>query len=151
MIQLLQNNNLETANQILSVFQKSYAVEAALLEATDFPPLKRPIESYLKSENEFFGYFENDDLAGVVEVKHLGKNTSISSLVVLPLFFRRGIARKLVEFIFNKFNSDLFTVETGVNNKPATELYRKLGFVEIKQWNTDFGIRKVLFEKRGKN
>lgn len=151
MIQLLQNNNLETANQIHSVFQLSYAVEAKVLEATDFPPLKRLIESYLESENEFFGYFENDELAGVVEVKHLNKNTSINSLVVHPLFFRRGIARKLVEFVFNRFNSDLFSVETGVNNKPATELYKKLGFIEVKQWNTDFGIRKVLFEIRGNN
>ena len=27
-------------------------------------------------------------------------------------------------------------------------LYEKLGFKEVEQWNTDFGIRKVLFEKR---
>lgn len=68
-----------------------------------------------------------------------------------PLFFRRGIAKTLLLFVFNKFNSDLFTVETGINNKPATELYKKLGFVEIKQWNTELGIKKVLFEKRGEN
>lgn len=148
MIKPLQNNKLEIANQIHSVFQISYAVEAKILGAIDFPPLKRPIASYLKSTNMFFGYFENEELAGIIEINHNDNHTAISSLVVHPLFFRRGIARKLVEFVFNKFTSVLFTVETGVNNKPATELYKNLGFNEIKQWNTDFGIRKVLFERR---
>lgn len=151
MVYSLHNNNLETAIQIHSLFQLSYAVEAKILEATDFPPLKRPIENYLESENDFFGYFENGELAGVIEANHDDSHTAINSLVVHPLFFRRGIAKTLLLFVFNKFNSDLFTVETGINNKPATELYKKLGFVEIKQWNTDFGIKKVLFEKRGEN
>ena len=38
-------------------------------------------------------------------------------------------------------------VETGVDNEPVIKLYKKLGFKEVKQWDTDFGIRKVLFEK----
>ena len=59
MIERLQNSELEISNQIHSVFQLSYAVEAKLLDATDFPPLKRPIESYLNSNNMFFGYLDN--------------------------------------------------------------------------------------------
>ncbi len=43
MIERLQNSELEISNQIHSVFQLSYAVEAKLLDATDFPPLKRPL------------------------------------------------------------------------------------------------------------
>ncbi|WP_103866470.1 N-acetyltransferase [Aquimarina sp. I32.4] len=151
MIEKLQNNNVEISNQIHSVFQLSYTVEAKLLDATDFPPLKRPLESYLKSDNMFFGYLENRELAGIIEVEFTNKCTNINSLVVTPKFFRRGIARKLLEFIFNRFDSKLFIVETGVNNKPATGLYKKLGFKEIKQWDTDFGIRKILFERRINN
>lgn len=148
MIKKLQNKKIEVSNQIHSVFQLSYAVEAKLLDAIDFPPLKRPVESYLKSDNMFFGYLENTELAGVIEIEFTDKYTDINSLVVNPKFFRRGIARKLLEFVFNRFDSKLFIVETGANNKPATELYKKLGFKEIKQWDTDFGIRKVLFERR---
>lgn len=151
MIEKLQNNNIEVSNQIHSVFQLSYAVEAKLLDATDFPPLKRPLESYLKSDNMFFGYHENTELAGIIEVAFNNQCTDINSLVVNPKFFRRGIARKLLEFVFNRFDSKLFIVETGVNNKPATELYKKFGFKEIKQWDTDFGIRKILFERRINN
>ena len=151
MIERLQNNNIVISNQIQSVFQLSYAIEAKLLNSTDFPPLKRPVESYLRSDNEFFGYFEKTELAGVVEIELTDKCIDINSLVVNPRYFRRGIARQLLEFIFNRFDSELFIVETGVNNKPATELYIKLGFKEVKQWNTDFGIRKILFERRVNN
>ena len=151
MIEKLLNKKIEISNQIHSVFQLSYAVEAKLLDVTDFPPLKRPLESYLKSDNMFFGYLENKEIAGIIEIEHNKNCTDINSLVVNPNFFRRGIARKLLEFVFNRFDSKLFIVETGTNNEPATKLYKKLGFKEIKQWDTEFGIRKILFEKRINN
>ena len=151
MIKKLQNNKIEVSNQIHSVFQLSYAVEAKLLNATDFPPLKRPLESYLKSDTIFFGYIENKELAGVIEIEHNKNCTDINSLVVNPMFFRRGIARKLLEFVFNTFDSKLFIVETGLENGPATELYKKLGFKEVNQYDTDHGIRKIKFERRINN
>lgn len=151
MIEKLQNNKIEVSKQIHSIFQLSYAVEAKLLDATDFPPLKRPLDGYLKSDNLFFGFFEKNELAGIIEIEYNNICTDINSLVVNPMFFRRGIARKLLEFVFNRFDSKLFIVETGVNNKPANELYKKTGFKEVKQWDTDFGIRKILFERRINN
>ena len=151
MIERLHNRELEISNQIHSVFQLSYAVEAKLLDATDFPPLKRPIESYLNSDNMFFGYHKNTELAGIIEIEFNNKCTDINSLVVNPKFFRRGIAKKLIEFVFNTFDSNLFVVETGLANGPATKLYKKFGFIEVKQWDTDHGIRKIKFEKRINN
>ena len=151
MIKKLQHNDIETSRQIYSVFQLSYAVEAELLGVKEFPPLKRPLESYLNSCNDFYGYLENNLLAGVIEVERTDTYIDINSLVVKPKFFRQGIGRKLIEFTFNSFDSKLFIVETGVKNKPAIELYKKLGFKEKKQWNTDFGVRKILFEKRIKD
>lgn len=151
MIEKLQNSDIEVSKKIRSIFQLSYAIEAKLLDATDFPPLKRPLESYLKSRNVFFGYLEKTELAGVIEIEFTNKYIDINSLVVNPKFFRRGIAKKLLEFIFNKCDSQLFIVETGANNEPATELYKKLGFKEIEQWDTDFGVRKVKFIKTKHN
>jgi len=151
MIKRLQNSELEISHQIHSVFQLSYAVEAKLLDTTDFPPLKRPLESYQKSDNMFFGYHENTELAGIIEIEFNNKCTDINSLVVNPKFFRRGIARKLIEFVFNSFDSNLFVVETGLANDPATKLYKKFGFIEVKQWDTEHGIRKIKFEKRINN
>ena len=65
--------------------------------------------------------------------------TKINSLVVCPKHFRRGIGRRLVQFVFDEFDAELFVVETGIDNGPAIELYGKLGFKEVKQWDTDIG------------
>ena len=151
MIKKLQNNDIEIAKKIRSVFQVSYKVEAKLLRAINFPPLKRPLESYINSNTEFFGYLKNKELAGVIEIDHNENYTHINSLVIDPTFFRQGIARKLIEFVFNTFDSNLFVVETGLENGPATELYKKFDFKEVKQWNTGHGIRKIRFERRINN
>jgi|AP95_1055475.scaffolds.fasta_scaffold146615_1 ribosomal protein S18 acetylase RimI-like enzyme len=151
MIERLQNSDIEVSKKIRSVFQLSYKIEADLLNATDFPPLKRPLKNYVNSNTEFFGYLKDGELAGVIEIEHNNSFTDINSLVVNPRFFRQGIARKLMEFVFNTFDSNLFVVETGLENEPATGLYKKFGFKEVKQWNTDHGIRKIKFERRINN
>ena len=148
MIERLQNNDIEVSKKIRSVFQLSYKIEAELLNVTDFPPLKRPLKSYVNSNTVFFGYIKDSTLAGVIEVKHNSIFTDIHSLVVNPVFFRQGIARKLMEFVFNTFDSNLFVVETGLENGPANELYKKFDFKEVKQWTTEHGIRKIKFERR---
>ena len=151
MIEKLQNNKTEVSKKIHSVFQLSYKIEAKLLNATDFPPLKRSLENYVNSNTAFFGYLKNRELVGVIEIEHNNSFTDINSLVVHPNFFRQGIAKKLMKYVFNRFDSNLFVVETGLENGPAIELYKKLDFKEVKQWNTDYGIRKIKFERRMNN
>lgn len=148
MIRILNHKNEEAATQIREVFQQSYAVEAKLLNAGDnFPPLKRPLSAFIEASSEFYGYHVGDSLAAVIEVKSEEEATHIHSMVVLPEFFRRGIASKLVAFVLEKFNSPLFTVETGAANGPAIALYERFGFILVKKWMTEFGIEKVAFEK----
>lgn len=146
MIEKLRNSDLKIAKKMHSVFQVSYKIEAELLNAIDFPPLKRIVGDYMKSDSDFFGYLKNGELAGIVEIIHNNSYTHIKSLVVNPTFFRQGIARKLIEFILNTFDSNLFVVETGLENEPASKLYKKFGFIEVKQWDTDHGVRKIKFE-----
>jgi ribosomal protein S18 acetylase RimI-like enzyme len=151
MIEKLKNSDLVMAKKIQIVFQASYKIEAKLLNATNFPPLQRTLENYIQSKTAFYGYSKNGELAAVVEINTDHDFILIRSLVVHPDFFRRGIAGKLIEFVFKTFEADLFIVETGLANGPATKLYEKFGFVAVHQWDTDFGIRKVKFEKRIQN
>ena len=151
MIEKLKNSDLEIAKKMQLIFQASYKVEAILLNATNFPPLKRTLENYTESNTEFYGYSINEVLAAVVEIDTNNNYILIRSLVVHPDFFRQGIAGKLLTFVFETFKSNLFVVETGLENGPATELYEKFGFVEVHQWDTNHGIRKIKFEKRTKN
>ena len=94
---------------------------------------------------------KNEEIVGVIEIKQNNGSTHIRSLVVNPLFFRQGIANKLMKFVLDTFDSKLFVVETGLNNGPATKLYEKFGFIEVKQWDTNHGVRKIKFEKRTNN
>ena len=72
----------------------------------------------------------------------------IQSLVVDPEFFRRGIARKLIEFVLQHYAVKQFTVETGKDNGPARKLYESFGFQLLKTYTADEGILKVRYQKQ---
>ena len=146
MIKKLQHTNLEIAREMRAIFQVSYAVEAQLLNAVNFPPLQRPLESYIKSKTTFFGYHIKDEIVGIIEVSPKEKTTHINSLVVSPHFFRQGIGRQLMKYVLKNFSSKIFTVETGLKNIPASTLYKNFGFKEVRQWDTDHGVRKIRFK-----
>ncbi len=150
MIKKLSHTDTNIAQGIRQLFQESYAVEAQLLNAIDFPPLKRPLEDFILSTNTFYGYFKNDDLAGTIEIKDDTNLIHIQSLVVKPTHFRKGIGRQLMQYAMATHPSELYIVETGVANEPAIRLYKTLGFIEVDQWDTDHKVRKVKFEKRSK-
>ena len=146
MIKKLDHTDLAITTKMRAVFQVSYAVEAKLLNAVNFPPLQRPLESYIESTTTFFGYHIKDEIVGIIEVNPKEKTTHINSLVVSPHFFRQGIGRDLMDYILQNFSSKIFTVETGLKNIPASKLYTSFHFKEVKQWDTDHGVRKIRFE-----
>jgi len=147
MIVEIDNTRKEMAQEIRNIFQASYAVEAQMLKAIDFPPLKRTISQFLQSDSKFYAYYINQDVAGLIEINNNQKTIHIQSLVVYPKCFRKGIAKELVCFVFEKYDPMRFSVETGVDNYPAIKLYISLGFREQKQWDTDHGVRKIRFKK----
>ena len=147
---VIKINNMETkiAEEIRAIFQVSYAVESEILKAVDFPPLKRTVSQFMDTNSEFYAYYLTRNIAGVIEIDNHQDITHIQSLVVDPKCFRKGIGRKLVQFILDTYKTKLFTVETGIDNQPAIKLYESFGFQELKQWDTNHGIRKIRFEKR---
>ena len=147
MIIKINNKKKNIANQIRNVFQASYIVESKLLNAVDFPPLKRTISQFLNSNTEFYAYYINKNIAGVIEIENNQDLTHIQSLVVYPNYFRKGIGRTLVQFVLDTYNTKIFTVETGLENYPAIQLYTSFGFKKQDQWDTNHGVIKVRFKK----
>jgi ribosomal protein S18 acetylase RimI-like enzyme len=141
----LDNTKLEIGKQIRSLFQVSYKIEAALLKADDFPPLKRPLKDFLNCVNEFYGYENNQEIVAIVELKYSGSNCHVQSLVVHPNYFRKGFGKNLMHFVLQKMEVNTFTVETGFDNFPARQLYKSLGFKENGDYDTVFGIKKIKF------
>ena len=143
----LENKEIETAKKLYDIWQQSYIVEKELLGAVEFPPLNRLESDFIKSENNFQGFYENKELLGVVEIDSKMNSVHIQSLVVDPSHFRKGIATKLIQKVFDLYPSLTYTVETGNNNIPAKKLYESVGFRKSKVWNAEFGIEKIKYEK----
>lgn len=53
MLTKLDNSSKEVANQIFSIFQSSYKVEAQLIGIVDFPPLLRDVKNIENSKSDF--------------------------------------------------------------------------------------------------
>ena len=147
MILKIDNKKIEISKEIYSIFQASYKIEAELLQATDFPPLKRAVSEFSNSNNSFYAYYIDKDMSGVIEVENNSESTHIQSLVVYPKYFRQGIAKQLIQFVLDSYTSKLFTVETGLANQPAVKLYTSFDFEKIKQFNTNHGVRKIRLKK----
>lgn len=143
MIKKIDNNCEEVAKQIFTVFQSSYKVEASLIGVADFPPLLRSKIDIENSNTLFYGYFDNEILAAIIEISIQNERLEIESLTVEPNFFRKGIAGKLISYVMTTFEFIQATVETAVVNEPAINLYKKHGFVEFKKFTPDHGIQKL--------
>lgn len=153
MINKLDHTNDVITQQIHTVFQRSYKIEAALIGVDNFPPLSRTAKDIENADSCFYGFFANDKLAAVIEITIEGsavqKHLDICSLTVDPAFFRRGIAGKSLQYVMSIKDISLFTVETAVVNLPAIRLYQKYGFVEFKRWTPSHGIEKLALAFKG--
>ena len=143
MIHSLNNKSVSVAEKLFSIWQESYSIEAKLLEVKDFPPLSRTVQDFVDSSTHFYGFVKNDVYNAVTELRDNDGTLHIQSLVVQPSQFRKGLASKMIAFVLSENMNRNFTVETGCDNLPAINLYLKFGFVETKQYETDYGVRKI--------
>lgn len=150
MIKVLDQSLSIISKRIYHIFQISYAIEAALLNCDDFPPLNRSIAAIQNSKTLFYGYYDHSKLTAVMELEENPGHIHIRSLTVDPDYFRQGIGYKLLGYVTENFIAEKLTVETGNENYPAIEFYLNFGFVKHKVWMTEFGIEKVSFILKNK-
>lgn len=145
MIKPLDQKQIDISENIYDIFQVSYAVEAALLKCEDFPPLNRSAEAIQSSRSAFYGYFQHQSIAAVMELEEKPNHVHVRSLTVDPKCFRQGIGFKMLQFVLDDFNAELISVETGHDNHPAVQFYLNFGFKKNKVWMTEAGIEKISF------
>jgi len=155
----IQRLELETNEEILSLLSlqiASYQVEAEIIGFDDIPPLKDGIASIreAKKEETIFGYFTYDNevhkLAGAVSFSREGSVVTICRMMVHPDYFRRGIARALIQHIFDhqeQQGASRFIVSTGTQNTPAVQLYESFGFIQRRVFTVPPGVSLTTFER----
>lgn len=148
MIKQLNIRDDKTAGQIVDLQKKAYVMEAELIGFYDIPPLKDMVDDIKNCDEIFYGYYEEDVLAGLISYKLEEDILDIYRVAVRPEYFRRGIARQLIEFIqTNNKGIRKTIVSTGLKNQPAVSLYLKLGFEKIREVEVAPGVYIVCFEK----
>jgi len=94
-------------------------------------------EPYMSSEElrheidsgvEFYGWFENDVLLGVMDIQFIGDVTLIRHAYVLPEHQRRGIGSKLLRHLISLAKTSEILVGTWTNATWAIRFYEKHGF-----------------------
>lgn len=144
-IKKLEKTNLKNAiNLVWSVFEEfevpEYS-EEGIEEFKKFISYDYIIEKFDKNEINFWGYFDNEKLVGVIATKEINH---ICLLFIDKEYHRRGIARNLCKIVKdmceNKGNISCITV----NSSPyAMEFYKKIGFYHTGEEQTLNGIRFI--------
>ncbi|MDZ5473514.1 GNAT family N-acetyltransferase [Bacillus sp. 31A1R] len=148
MVKQIDIKNIETAKKVLQMQRDSYMVEAEWIGSTDIPPLKESLEELLSCGEQFIGYFEGEDLAGALAFKTNSTEVDIHRVMVHPNHFRKGIAKKLIQYIENLHHDKDMIVSTGAKNTPAIQLYLGLGFTKVGEIEVGNGIVISNFKKQ---
>ena len=148
MIKIIDISNSKNAEDVLNIQIPSYKVEAEIIGSYEIPPLKDTVYTLQHCGETFFGYYENEELCGVISIKVDGDGVDIHRLIVHPNHFRKGIAQMLLNFIETKFHGETIKVATGSKNIPAVSFYKKNGFQNIKEVKVNEQLSLTFFEKK---
>ncbi|WP_214847133.1 GNAT family N-acetyltransferase [Exiguobacterium sp. s193] len=109
--------------------QQAYQIEASLIGAPDFPPLRQTFDEFTREAPTGYVYVTNARLLGCLTYS----GDTITRLIVSPDFFRRGVATQLLTHALQEI--DLRFVSTAKANIPAVRLYHQFGFLVVSMTN----------------
>jgi ribosomal protein S18 acetylase RimI-like enzyme len=136
------------AVRVLELQRVSYRIEAELIGSSLIPPLRETLPELQSCGEMFHGFFDDGRLLGFISHKLEENVLDIHRVAVHPDGFRRGIARQLLEFVFNlEPSATRAIVQTGSLNLPACELYLSFGFAILERREVAPGLELTLFAK----
>ncbi|MFD5634005.1 GNAT family N-acetyltransferase [Streptomyces sp. NPDC127077] len=124
-----------TAAGVHQVGRRSYAVEAELIGFDGIPALTETLEEMRAQPLRWLGMVTRDGrIAAFVAWRRLAgeDGIDIDRVCVDPEWFRRGLARKLLDHLLAQLApGEKALVSTGADNRPAICLYERLGFTRV--------------------
>jgi N-acetylglutamate synthase-like GNAT family acetyltransferase len=91
-------------------------------------------------EATHYGYFEDNEMLGIIAVKKIRNTYRIKSLYVLPDYRKRGVGNKLIGYLVkDEYDYDCYATTHSYN------LFHKNGFEPVKEYKN-----KVTYMKRPK-
>ena len=149
MIKKIDITNPDVSREVLKIQIPSYNVEAKIINFYDIPPLKDTVQSLQQCGETFFGYYLNKELCGVISIKVDDKVIDIHRLMVHPKHLRKGIAKKLLNFIEIELKRfEAIVVSTGTKNEPAVSFYLKNGFLKVEETMITEQLSLTTFKKQ---
>lgn len=129
MIKKIDITNPDIAKEVLSIQLPAYQTEAKLIGFDEIPNLKDTVDSLQQCGETFYGFYMNGKLCGVISFVITSFVLDIHRLFVDPRYFRKGIAKQLLDHIlYVETGFDTVIVKTGNKNVPALRFYQKYGF-----------------------
>ena len=144
--QLLLHADPAIARQIWQLGQQAYTVEAGLIGAANFPPLKRSAFQIGASQSSLFGIIESGELLAAAELEEGRDGLLISSFVVTSQRLRSGLGSRLLQGILDFTSQSCVRVRTAIKNTPAIKLYEKFGFKESLRTTSVDGVDIVTLQ-----
>ncbi|MEO8350804.1 MAG: GNAT family N-acetyltransferase [Chthoniobacteraceae bacterium] len=147
-VALVQITDDSVAAQIHAVLQAAYALEAALISCSLFPPLQETLADLRRSLDTFLVFRQGDYLVGALSFDRCAEAVVISRLGVSPAHLRRGIATALLaDFERRLPPMTQLAVSTAQANAPAIQLYEKFGHAVASRSVSAEGIPLVHLSK----
>ncbi|MGB7337592.1 MAG: GNAT family N-acetyltransferase [Phototrophicaceae bacterium] len=146
-IRTLNFTNDALVQRALTIQKLAYRIEADLIGFDGIPQLHQTIQDLRTSEETFIGYFVDEVLAGMLSYSIDEHILDIGRLVIHPDYFRRGIARQLVDYALAIPDIKCWEVATGASNHPARRLYEGLGFDLIEEISLSVGVTIARYAK----
>lgn len=130
---------------MIRIMQDKDVKEVALLEQECFsmPWTECSIKKEIDNKDSLFCICEIDGkVVGYAGMYYVYPEGDITNIAVTKEYRRRGIAKKILAFMFEEAKKNgviEYTLEVRVGNKNAIHLYEKLGFINA-------GVRKNFYE-----
>jgi ribosomal protein S18 acetylase RimI-like enzyme len=138
-----------TAEALLALQRRAYAVEAELVGSKAIPPLHETLAELQACGETFLGALVEGELAGAISWRFENGTLDIHRLVVDPRRSRQGIGSALVrDALAAEPEAVRAIVQTGAENAPARKLYLREGFEHVDDIEVAGGLRVSRFSKR---